>query len=186
VLPNTAINDYKQSRNAIITAGEIMKKLVFNEKGLTLIEILVSIILLTVVFFTFMAFFTNTFHYNAINSDSIQGMNIAREYQAKIKEPAFGIDKLLGEPSDPSTAISSLHLTAGTTQNGTPYIPVIDNQYNLEINDPKYNIKIKINTTPEAINGSYRKLYLVYVTVSDKKNKLLSETYTYYELKEGV
>jgi type II secretory pathway pseudopilin PulG len=165
-----------------------MKKLIFNEKGLTLIEILVSIILLTTVFFTFMAFFTNAFNYNVINSDSIQGMNIAREYQAKIKESTYGIDKLLGEPSDPSTAIASLHLTAGTTQNGAPYIPIIDNQYNLEINDPKYNIKIKIkiNTTPEAINGSYRKLYLVYVTVSDKKNKLLSETYTYYELKEGV
>ena len=57
-----------------------------NEKGLTLIEVLLSITLLSIVMITFLSFFTNAFRFNSINDDSIQAMNIAREQQALIKD----------------------------------------------------------------------------------------------------
>ena len=56
-----------------------LKKLISNKKGLTLIELIASITILSIVILTFLAFFTNAFRFNTINSDSIQAMNIARE-----------------------------------------------------------------------------------------------------------
>lgn len=156
-----------------------------NHKGITLIELLLSITLFTVVILTFMSFFTNAFRYNSISSDNIQAMNIAREYQARIKEADSGIYELLGTPPNPSTAITNLHLITPVNPDGTPYIPEDESHthYILNIPDPNYTVTVTINKTPEAITGSYNSLNLVYVAVKDKKGKLLSETYTYYEMK---
>ncbi len=59
----------------------ILKNKIDNEKGLTLIEVLLSITLLSIVMITFLSFFTNAFRFNSMNDDSIQAMNIAREQQ---------------------------------------------------------------------------------------------------------
>ena len=78
-----------------------MIKKIDNEKGLTLIEVLVSITLLSIVMITFLSFFTNAFRFNSINDDSIQAMNIAREEQALIKENTVTINLLLEKKALP-------------------------------------------------------------------------------------
>ncbi len=130
-----------------------MIKKIDNEKGLTLIEVLVSITLLSIVIITFLSFFTNAFRFNSINDDSIQAMNIAREQQALIKEESWN-------------DITSTY-------------PMTTDYYVQTINQPDYDIKISINIIPENI-VSYYKLHLVHIEVM-KDERLLSETYTYYE-----
>ena len=73
-----------------------------SEKGLTLLELLASITILSIIILTFLSFFTNAFRFNTINSDSIQAMNIAREEQALIKEDSEKIIPEL-EKLDPNT-----------------------------------------------------------------------------------
>ena len=132
----------------------IVKNKIDNEKGLTLLEVLLSITLLSIVMITFLSFFTNAFRFNSINDDSIQAMNIAREQQALIK------GKLWNE------------ITAFTFDNTTGC-------YIQNTNEREYDIKMSIKKEPETID-SYRNLHLVHVEVT-KDGKPLSETYTYYE-----
>ncbi len=124
-----------------------------SEKGLTLLELLASITILSIIILTFLSFFTNAFRFNTINSDSIQAMNIAREEQALIKEDSAKITTELEKP-------------------GSPY-------YIREKDVSDYHIKISIKKEPEYIS-SYKNLHVVHVEV-DKNGKLFSETYTYLE-----
>lgn len=124
-----------------------------TEKGLTLIEVLLSITLLSIVMITFLSFFTNAFRFNSINDDSTQAMNIAREKQALIKEKSW----------------SEITTTFDET---TDY-------YIQNMNESEYDITLSLKKSPEDIT-SYYNLHLVHVEVN-KDGKLLSETYTYYE-----
>lgn len=154
-----------------------LKKIISNDKGITLIELIASITILSIVILTFIAFFTNAFRFNSINDDSIQAMNIAREYQALIKEPDAEIYNLLNDNnlSDDAKEYLSLFKLEYPSEN-------INNQFVLTINNPKYVVKVKINNTPEvSVDDTYNKLYLVHVEILEG-DKTLSETYTYFEL----
>ena len=80
----------------------VLKIKIDNEKGLTLIEVLLSITLLSIVIITFLSFFTNAFRFNSMNDDSIQAMNIAREQQALVKEKSWSeiITKFVVDPDN--------------------------------------------------------------------------------------
>lgn len=127
-----------------------------HEKGVTLIEVLLSITLLSIVIITFLSFFSNAFRFNTINDDSIQAMNIAREQQALIKK------------------LSWSEITTEFTI--TPEYP---DYYIKKVNDDEYVIEIFIKKKKEA-GDFYRELHQVHVQVT-KEGKLLSETYTYHE-----
>lgn len=129
----------------------VLKNKIENEDGLTLIELIASMTILSIVILTFLAFFTNAFHFNTINSDSIQAMNIARAQKVLIQD-------------DTSIAASL---------SGTGY-------YTKEFNESGYQIKILINKEYVTDINSYSKLHVVHVQVF-KNEKPLSETYTYYE-----
>lgn len=49
-----------------------------NEKGLTLIEVLLSITILGIVLTTFLAYFNNAYSYTKMNEDKTVGINVAR------------------------------------------------------------------------------------------------------------
>lgn len=139
-----------------------LKKLISNEKGLTLIELIASITILSIVIITFLSFFTNAFRFNSINDDSLQTMNIVREQQALIK----AID---GEPWS--------YITTEFTKD-----PENPRYYIKQLNDaehPEYVIKISIKETKET-GEFYRDLHQVHIQVT-KDGKILSETYRYHE-----
>lgn len=132
----------------------VLKIKINNEKGLTLLEVLLSITLLSIVMISFLSFFTDAFRFNSINDDSIQAMNAAREQQARIK-----------------TEESWSSITETYTKTTDYYVQTIPQS--------NYDIKISIKIIPENI-VSYHKLHLVHIEVM-KDEKLLSETYTYFE-----
>lgn len=132
-----------------------VKNKIDNEQGLTLIELLLSITLLSIVLITFLSFFTDTFRFNSNNDHNIHAMNMAREQQALIKDKSW--DEITN---------------TFTLDEETDY-------YIQNVNESKYDIKISIKKTPEVID-SYYNLHLVHVEVT-KDGKLLAETYTYYE-----
>ncbi len=57
-----------------------------NEKGVTLVELLLAMTLLTIVLITFMAVFTNAFNYNARTSDKVKGVNFVKENEVILKD----------------------------------------------------------------------------------------------------
>ena len=157
-----------------------LKTFISNERGLTLIELLASIIILSIVILTFLSFFTNAFRFNAINSDSIQAMNIAREQQAMIKENDSDIHQLLVNNSLTAEAAIRLHVNNSiekTEKNGKDY-------YILKSTNTDYDITIAIEKDTH-LTETFNDLHEVHVEVK-KNGKLLSETYTYFESKREV
>lgn len=145
-----------------------LKNKVNNENGLTLIELLASMTILSIVILTFLAFFTNAFRFNTINSDGIQAMNIAREQKA-----------LIQDYSNKGKMINTF-----LTENS--YNPVLNepNVYS-KIDNSGYEIIVSINKNYENDINFYHKLDVFHVEVK-KNDKLQSQTYTYYEEKGGV
>ena len=158
-----------------------LKKRVSNENGLTLIELIASITILSIVILTFLVFFTNAFKFNSINSNNIQAMNIAREQQSLVNDPASNIDVLLQE-----NIADSIQAWEESTHEPmkTKRVEETNDQFILEIENAKYEVYIYINKVPESLDSTYNKLHQVHVTVMEN-GKLVSETYTYYELKIG-
>lgn len=154
----------------------LLKYKIDNEKGLTLIEVLVSITLLSIVIITFLTFFTNAFRFNSINDDSTQAMNIAREQQALIKEHPEVINRILNEESLTADDVNVLQLKS----------PVLleNNKYILHINNTIYDIKVYIDNDAQKKDEigvtTYLPLHKIHVEIY-KNEKLLSETYTYFE-----
>ena len=121
-----------------------------NEKGLTLLEVLLSITLLSIVIMTFLSFFTNAFRFNAINDDSVQAMNIAREQQALIKELSW--DEITTE------------------------FAITPDYYIKKVNDDAYVIEISIEEKEET-GDFYRELHQVHVQVTKEGKTTFRNVY---------
>lgn len=177
-----------------------MKYLKSNEKGITLIELLLAIILLTIVLTTFMAFFTNAFQYNSVTSDKFKGVNYVREKQIQLKESTafktfiYNISDGLATTNDLSksnTVYTGLNLIEDITETSRPVklsSGSIENQpyYLMKLNWSPYKIFVYVKISkdyPSESNSSKPFLYRLYIETFDKNNQLLSETYTYYEYK---
>ena len=92
-------------------------------------------------------------------TDAIQAMNIAREYQAAIKQK--------------NNSIATKFLTDTGLVAGNSCI----------VTDGDYQVTMSIKET--VTTDTYHDLHLVHVVVS-KESKPISETYTYFEGKVGT
>ncbi|MBB6445855.1 prepilin-type N-terminal cleavage/methylation domain-containing protein [Bacillus benzoevorans] len=133
-----------------------MKKFIENIKGITLIELLISLSILSIVLISLFAFFTNTFRFNSLNSDDIQAMNVAREYKELIKKDYALTDEIDNWSKNPNKEL------------------IMEPKNN----DTHYDVIISISAAEET--AAVFPIYLVHIEVR-KENELLSETYTYYE-----
>lgn len=131
----------------------VLKYKLNNQNGLTLIEVLLSITILSIVLTSFLSFFTDAFRFNSKNDDSIQAMNVAREQQALIKEKPWS------------------EITNTYTPETDYYVQVVTL--------PNYDVKVSVKKDPETI-VTYYNLHLVHIEVL-KDEKIISETFTYYE-----
>jgi type II secretory pathway pseudopilin PulG len=164
-----------------------LKKSIFNEKGLTLIEILLAMTLLTIVLVTFMAIFTNAFQYNAKTSDKVKGVNLVREKEASIKIPGTDGDAFktfMGKVKN-NTVVPDDYIAIvkeGDKSALNDGVEQIDEYYKLQFNsaDPNYTIFIYVKTKPDFPNTD---LYRLYIETIDKNNNMLSKTYSYYQYK---
>ncbi|RFU71570.1 hypothetical protein D0469_00205 [Peribacillus saganii] len=163
-----------------------------NEDGITLIEILASITILFIVIATFFAFFTNAFQYNAMNSDSIKAVNIAREKQAMFKADPLMESALTRFIDNINDGANAADLSASSypelmlaeaiqPPNPAETDEAKKSSYLLKMNDSKYKVFIYLKGNADFVTCDKSKsLYKVFVEVF-QEDKKLTDTYTYFD-----
>ncbi|KGR79649.1 prepilin-type N-terminal cleavage/methylation domain-containing protein [Ureibacillus manganicus] len=124
-----------------------------NEKGLTLVEVIAAIILLSIILISIFSFLLNSTRLNNMNDESIQAMNIARSTSVEVRESSCKVVK------------------ANTSLNGEYYTKEFLS------GNSEYTIKLSLNKNPESGNLQ-PELHLVHIQVM-KEGAEVSDTYTY-------
>ena len=128
-----------------------------NMDGLTLIEVIVAISLLTIFLLAFVRFYSTPLQLNTFNDKDLQATNIAREQVAIFESKT--ITSLCGYTIDPQNA-----------------------QYYLKTEFIKeFTLETRITISPESGDYFHKELHQVYIQVKNEKGRVLTETYTYYE-----
>ena len=66
-----------------------MKRLMRNEKGLTLVEILAALVILGIVLVSMMSFFTQSAKFTSHNNEKLTNIQVAEEVIAEVREGAY-------------------------------------------------------------------------------------------------
>jgi prepilin-type N-terminal cleavage/methylation domain-containing protein len=161
-------------------AGDSLFNLINNEKGVTLIELLASIVILSIILLSFMTFFTNSFQYNAISSDKMKATNIAREVQEDFKvnpEKNKALKDLItdsristGTTIPLSTRYEKLNLSQDIQKNSGI----------LKLSLTKQNFIVEVNVDTNSDPNVDVSLSKIHVQVK-KGTKVVSETFTYFK-----
>lgn len=130
-----------------------------HQSGFTLVEILASVVLLTVVISLFLTLVPQMFAMNDRTEDNLKATLVAKEVIAAIKQRDY-----------------DSQLNALLVSSPPKYDFTIDN----DIKYKPYNIKVTINPTPD-VSGTIQKLYRLTVDVKDKNGKILTTTYGYFD-----
>ncbi|MBU8905054.1 type IV pilus modification PilV family protein [Desertibacillus haloalkaliphilus] len=141
------------------------RKTTSSQQGFTLIEVLASIVILTIIITGFMTFFIQAFNFNTKTEDDLQAIHVAQDVLVAIQE-------------NPSSWDIGTYQSCELKGNGSLH---------LEDSDPITNEchyegtfiypTVTINQTPsEAELGLYR----IHVMVFNQDDRQLTETYGYY------
>ncbi|WP_438298177.1 type IV pilus modification PilV family protein [Sporosarcina sp. FA15] len=136
-----------------------------NEKGITLVEILAALVILGIVFISFMTIFPQMNNINNRTETKLVTMNIAKQELAKLKGPPSRLN--------PDKKIQN--------SVGPNFFETYD------LSEGNYNILVDCyNTESQTCSGTGEtarkpKLYKIHITV-EKDGKLNSETFGYLEL----
>lgn len=140
-----------------------------NEKGVTLIEVLVSIVILSLVFMSFISFFPQMGLVNKQNIDKNQAINMAKEILINWQESSdvkwflVKTDNVTGFTStDPKVNYSNFHFDS--------------DYYYFETSKDQYTIHIKINKLPNT-NSRLVSVNSIFIQLLNKKGNVVSETY---------
>lgn len=127
-------------------------------KGFTLIEILVALVILSIILLSFMSFFTQSSLFTQKNKEKLTAINLAQEMIVTIKnQPALFQKAVKYNASFPDPGKTVLNVNS---------IGVFNQQ-------PNYRLGLEISK-----DYTYN-LYKIHVQIFDLKNNLLSETYHY-------
>ncbi|MEQ2529394.1 type II secretion system protein [Bacillaceae bacterium CLA-AA-H227] len=137
-----------------------------EEKGFTLIEILLSIVILTIILVSIMNFFPQMGLFNRHNLEKTEAINLAKKELVEWQKVDF--ENFLAQPS--TKKISEFN------RYEEPYYIFVEeqNSYTVEI---WLKSKSDLHTAPT-------KAHEMQVKILDDNNRLLSETYGYYLYKE--
>ncbi|WP_307286405.1 prepilin-type N-terminal cleavage/methylation domain-containing protein [Bacillus sp. SORGH_AS_0510] len=136
-----------------------------NEDGLTLIEVLISITLLSIIFLSFMSFFPQMGFMNNQNESKTQAINTAKEVLIEWQ----GMDDLKAFLVDPTNDTLDDLPSNKKTEGVYYYFYTTKNNY---------DVTIRINILPSK-ESKVTKAHLIRVQLFNKKGKLVSETYGY-------
>lgn len=133
-----------------------------NEKGLTLIEVLASIVLLYIVIVSFLSLFPQITLFNNVTEKNLQAAAVAKEVRVLVKEQDidFSTPTLNGK-------LSSLSPT--TTENDIVFTGLYNSFY----------VNIIIDKSKIEVSGEVQDLYQMKISVMNDTNKEISYTYGY-------
>ena len=138
-----------------------------NEKGITLVEILAAISILSITLISIVQFFPQIGWLNHHNDMKTKGMNLAKKELVEWSHSSIVIN-YLKDPSQPEPE---------------GYIGDIDGHHNFELLKDGFNIYVQIETqgglaSDPGVN-SLSKAHYIHIELKDEKGKQVSETYGY-------
>lgn len=139
-----------------------MEKLPGNEKGLTLIEVLASIVLLSIVIVSFLSLFPQITNFNDSTEENLQAAAVAKEVRVLVKE----------EGMDISTPQKTSFLSNETLTNLDDTI-----LHKGEYND--FSVEVTIWKNKKYTSEVYEDLYQMKVSILNENNNEISYTYGY-------
>jgi prepilin-type N-terminal cleavage/methylation domain-containing protein len=133
-----------------------------KEKGVTLIEVLISIVILSIIFLSFMRFFPQMGFMNNENADKTQAINTSKE--------------VLIEWQNSEDLKNFLKNPTGTVLPG--YVKTEAGYYYFKTVKSNYNVNIKIKISSDLVSTP-NKTFLIQVELLNKRNNIIGETYGY-------
>jgi prepilin-type N-terminal cleavage/methylation domain-containing protein len=144
-------------------------EIIRNEKGVTLIEVLLSIVILSSILLTTMSFFPQMGLLNNQNQVKTQGINTAKEILLKWQNDSR-LDAFFTNPD------------AGVISD---YKPIAGDDYNFETDEGEFFVNIKIKKTPSRESNIYNAhLIVIKLYKINKRDNIVSETYGYVKIRK--
>jgi len=163
----------------MIIVGDCLIKFIKNEKGVTLIELLISFVILAIILPSFMALFINSAQNNGISSDKMNATNIAREVQVE-----FNVDP---EKNQELKDLIIYSRTSTVTSISKSSYPKLDLTQNIQLKNgiltlilTKQNFAVEVNVDTNSDANVDISLSAIHVQVK-RETKVLSETFTYFK-----
>lgn len=149
---------------------------VFNEeKGLTLIETLLSIVILSIVLTTFINFFPQMGRMNKQNEEKIQAINLAKQILVKWQEEQQVKDFLFSSEEPPPDLAPYIN---DYVNYSPPYTMNEDEDYfSFKTTKNDFNIEITIYTSDELTTST--SAYQIHIAVINNKGVQIGESYGY-------
>jgi prepilin-type N-terminal cleavage/methylation domain-containing protein len=149
-------------------------KYIKNEKGVTLIEVLAAIVILSIILGSIMNFFPQMGLINKINGDKAQAVNTAKKVLIELQ----GSSEVKNYLDNPSTIEPPSILGAKQSDmviSGESYYSFLKTEGNFKI-----NILIKQNPDLSASSGTNTtRSFPIKVQPLNTKNEVITETYGY-------
>lgn len=159
--------------------------MVINKKGMTLLEVLLAITILSIVLTSFFSLFPQIATFNAKTDEKLSGMYLANEKIVVLNELAKKNREIFSIDPDEQTLTISDYSKANAA-----YAPLKLAQNMEEYNDffllytDEENIqsKIKINKRPDTAPNDYYQLYRIHVEVFNRQLDEVSSIYGYLSI----
>ncbi|AZU63512.1 prepilin-type N-terminal cleavage/methylation domain-containing protein [Neobacillus mesonae] len=155
-------------------------ELLKNQKGVTLVEVLASIVILSIILISIMGFFPQMGLMNKQNEEKSQAINIAKEILVgwqesnEVKTFISQSDRIIGfTPSYVNENVNYTHFD----YNKYP------NYYYFETDKNQYNVEIKIKKSPDK-SASVLHVHQIVIKLQNKKGNIIAETYGYITRRE--
>lgn len=145
----------------------IMWKFLKNNRGLTLIEVLVSLTILGIVVTSFLSFFNNAYSYTKRNEDKTVGINVARNVLYYIEELDYEeVEKFITESNSPSVDLdvsdcnnsifkdsTACNGIFSTTINNQVFIPTVKlSKRGTELDDYLTDVTVKVEWNDQSVS----------------------------------
>jgi prepilin-type N-terminal cleavage/methylation domain-containing protein len=154
-------------------------KLIKNEKGVTLIEVLAAVVILSIVLGSIMNFFPQMGFMNKGNGDKSQAINISKQDLIKWQKDV-GVQNFLASNGTGTLPTLGTRLEDVTLTDGSYYhFGSTEGSFGVDI----YINKVKDNNLPTStdpnISIRLNKAYFIKIQVSNTKGTVLTENYGY-------
>ncbi|WP_188207299.1 type IV pilus modification PilV family protein [Alkalibacillus aidingensis] len=133
-----------------------------NDKGATLIEVLASLVILSIVLIGFFTMFTQSALMQNVTEDEVIATNLVRQGLEDVRE-------LAGNTVEPGTY-------SNFNQDGLPQIPSVntDGQF---LTNPDHYLILEVEEEPVS-----SRLLKATISITDEEQNVKTQTYTYIEV----
>ena len=146
----------------------MIKKGTVNENGLTLIEVLASIVILSIVIISFLSLFSQITHSNQSTEYNLQAASIAKELSVLVKDEEINFTT----PLVPSFI------------NGTRTVSNTDSEIIIKGSYKEFPVEITIRKDPNINKEGLIDLFQMKISIKNAQLNEVGYTYGYYSIQK--